>query len=301
MSYSLKFFNSISIHNNEIYSISIFPSGNIISVSSDKSIKIYNTNYIDIQKINNAHDDDITYVSVKDENNFITCSKDKNIKIWIKNNNNKYILSQTISNAHNDIIIKVIYFIDEKIISCSWDETMKIWEKDNNNIFQSIINFKHFDWVISILLLEEKNILISTGRNGTKFFNCLNNENIFNINEACCNTNNGLQKIDNDRIIVGGGFDGIIKIISISGKQIQKEIDNAFECDGICVIEDKKIFIIGGWSYDIKIYNSNNYICLQIIKKAHSHYINGIIELKNKNIVSYGYDKIIKIWKFNLE
>ena len=299
MSYSLKFFNSISIHNNEIYSISKFPSGNIISVSSDRSIKIYNINFINIQNINNAHDDGITYVSVKDENNFITCSKDKNIKIWIKNNNNKFILSQIITNAHNDIIIKVIYLMNEKIISCSWDETMKIWEKDNNNIYQSIIIFKHSDYVISILLLEEKNILISTGRDGTKFFNCLNYENIFNINEASCNINNALQKIDNDRIIVGGGFDGIIKIISISEKKIQKEINNVFECDGICVIEDKQLFIIGGWSYDIKIYNSNNYLCIQIIKNAHSHYINGIIELKNKIIVSYGYDKMIKMWKLN--
>ncbi len=72
------------------------------------------------------------------------------------------------------------------------------------------------------IIYRRKNLLISTGRDGTKFFNCLNYENIFNINEASCNINNALQKIDKDRIIVGGGFDGIIKIISISEKKNKK-------------------------------------------------------------------------------
>ena len=38
-----------------IYSISIFPSGKIISISSDKSIKIFNINYNLIHNIINVH------------------------------------------------------------------------------------------------------------------------------------------------------------------------------------------------------------------------------------------------------
>ena len=37
----LKFISSIKAHNDWIKSVKIFPSGNIISVSSDKSIKIF--------------------------------------------------------------------------------------------------------------------------------------------------------------------------------------------------------------------------------------------------------------------
>ena len=78
---NLTYICSIQSHNSFITSVSIFPSGNIISVSSDKSINIYDINLNILQRIENAHDDSIIYVEIKDESNFITCSKDKNIKI----------------------------------------------------------------------------------------------------------------------------------------------------------------------------------------------------------------------------
>ena len=47
---------SIKPHNKAINQVSIFPNGNIISVSSDQSINIYNPNLIIIQRIIDAHD-----------------------------------------------------------------------------------------------------------------------------------------------------------------------------------------------------------------------------------------------------
>ena len=104
----IKMINSINPHNDEINSMSIFPSGNLISVSDDKSIKIYDNNFNIIQSIENAHDESIDYVNIKDENNFVTCSKDKSIKTWIKKNDknkeNKFILNKIIKKLY---IIKI--------------------------------------------------------------------------------------------------------------------------------------------------------------------------------------------------
>ena len=84
---NLKNITSIHCHNASITSVSIFPSGNIISTSDDKSIIIYDIFFNILQNIQNAHHSYIYYVEIKDENNFITCSVDKSIKSWIKNNN----------------------------------------------------------------------------------------------------------------------------------------------------------------------------------------------------------------------
>ena len=73
----------ITEHKEWICSMNIFPSGNLISVSRDKSIKIYNNLEI-IQDIENAHNSDINYIEIIDENNFITCSNDKSIIFWNK-------------------------------------------------------------------------------------------------------------------------------------------------------------------------------------------------------------------------
>ena len=111
-----------------------------------------------------------------------------------------------------------------------------------------------------------------------------------------CGWHGALYRLDEDKIIVGGKKDGIMKIISISKKEIIKEINNTFLCWRICLIENKGIFLIGGKSKDIRIYRKDNYECIQTIKDAHNDEINGFIELKDYSIASYSKDKTIKIW-----
>ena len=131
---NLKNIKSIQPHNKYINSLSCFPSGNIISVSNDESIIIYDINLNILQNIKNAHDDCIIYIEIKDENNFITCSKDKNIKLWIKDNN-EFKINKIIKNAHKDQINKVIYCSNGNLISCSSDKNIKIWKENNNFLF----------------------------------------------------------------------------------------------------------------------------------------------------------------------
>ena len=149
-----KIIKSVKQHKNYINSLSIFPSGYIISVSADKSIIIYDINLNILQQIQNAHDNYIGYVEIKDENNFITCSIDKSIKLWIKKEN-IFIINQTIKNAHEDKVRKVIYYLNENLISCSWDNTIKIWKINNNNNYENIIKLVHYKHINSILYLED--------------------------------------------------------------------------------------------------------------------------------------------------
>ena len=213
-------------------------------------------------------------------------------------NSYSFTLYQHIKDAHKDRITKVIYCLNGNIISCSWDKTIKIWEENKDNNYNCIQILKHSKWISSILLLEDKNILISSGKDGTKFWNLTNYKCIKHIQETYCENNNSLKRLDNDRIIIGGDDKKIINIISINERKIIKNIGNDFICWGICVIEDKGIFLIGGQSKVIKIYNSNNYECIKIFKDVHNNFIFGIKELTNENIISYG-DKMINIWSFS--
>ena len=287
---NLKLQNTIYAHDDTIRFISLFPSGNFISVSNDRSIKIFDINLNNIQTIKEAHNDNINYVDVKNENNFITCSY-QNINFYNKISD-KYILNNNIENAHNDTIYCIKYYSNEKIISCSRDKTIKIWE-ENNNKYQCITIIKFIIWVNSLLILEDKNILISSCPEGTILWNMNNLEIIINIKEAICYNTNILNILDEDKIIVG---DDIIKVISLSEKKIVKEINNEFRCIGIYVIKEKKMFLTGGYNNNIKIYNSDIFELIHIINNAHNDWVYGFIQLKNGFIVSYGRDRTIKVW-----
>ena len=297
---NLQNIESIQPHNNSITSVSSFPSGNIISVSIDYSIIIYDIDLNILQTI--KYYNYIYYVEVKDENNFITCSYDNSIKLWIKKEN-QFIINKTINNAHKYGIIKVIYYSNENLISCSVDDTIKIWIENDNNNYENIKILSHSDHIYSILFLEDKNILISSGNDGTKFWNLNKNEVDYNnincvkyFKEVKCSSNQGLCRLDEDRIIIGGEYS--LKVISISNKIIIKGINCPIICKGIILIENKGIFLIGGKSKHIRIYRNDNYQCIKIFRNAHDESINGFVELKNGTILSYSDDKKIKIWKY---
>ena len=295
----LKNYNYIKIHDICINKISIFPSGNLISVSNDKSIKIYNSEFNLLQDIRNAHDDWINYVDIKDENNFVTCSYDRNIKTWIKKEK-EFKINIIIYNSHKYSISKVIYYGNTKLISCSQDETIKIWEKNKNN-YQSITILTHLNRILSILLLEDKNIIISGGFDGIKFWNLNNFDLIKNFNDTFCGCWNGICRIDDDKIItesINGDNEISLKIISILNKCIIKEINLSFYCFGISLIDKEGVFLVGGASSDFKIYNKYNYENIQTIKNSHIQSISGFIKLKNGKIASYGNNGIINIWSF---
>ena len=293
--FHFKLINSFQLHNDWVKSVSIFPSGKLISVSSDKTIKIFDLSFKIIQTIEKAHDKNIINVNIKDENNFITCSYN-DIKIWIKKNN-KYTLNQYIENAHDKWINKVIYCSNGNIISCSRDKTVKIWEI-NNNKFQLITILEHFNYVMSILLLENRNLLITSGFEGTKFYKIYQNGmNVFfnfHFNNVICSCWNALDIIDEDRIIIGGTDS--FNVISITERKLLKKIKSSFRLNGIKIFENQKIFFIGGWSRNLLIFRSDDYKCLEIVNNAHDNYINGFVNLKNNLICSFSADKTIKIW-----
>ncbi len=281
--------NSTEEHKDMITSISTFPSGNIISVSRDKSIIIYDIHLNILQNIQKAHDNIINYVEVKDENNFVTCSNDKSIKLWIKKEH-EYINNQIINEAHDSTITKVIYYSNRNLISSSYKK-IKIW-KENNDNYDNIQSLTHSNWVESILYLEDKGVLISSGKDGTKFWDLKKNETNFKnikcnkyIKEIKCYMKNALCRIDDDRIIIGG--DKSVKVISLFNKNVIKDFFIPFQCWGICLIKYKDIFLIGGDSKDLRVYNNEDYECIQIIQNRHDECINGFVELKDGTIISY--------------
>ena len=285
----IKKIKSKKLHNDWILSMSIFPSGNLILSSQNDCILIFDSNYNLLQHIYYYNYYEIKYVYVIDEETFISCS---GVSFYVfRKMGTEFKIYQEIRGQKQ--INKVINYSSKYLISCSDDKTIKIWEEKNNKKYQTITILSHLDCVKSFLIIEKKNILISSGLDGTKIWN-LNNFELIDFIEVKCDAKYLLSKIDEDRIIIGYKS---LKVISLSKKTIE-DIKLPFVCYAIFIVEEKGLLFVGGQSQGALIYRTDNYECIQVIKKAHKEFINGFIQLKNGSIVSYAFDGTIAIMSF---
>jgi WD40 repeat protein len=183
------------------------------------------------------------------------------------------------------------------LYSCSDDFTIKIWEENKITYkYQSITSIVNNYSIASIYLIYDKNIMITSGENGTIFFNLHNNNYITSIKEAKCDWWNSINRLNEDQIIIGG-YDNFIRIISISQKKIISTIDNIYRCHGIYLIKEKGIFLTEE-NKTIKIYRCDNFKLISNCNYAHEDWIYGFMGLKDGTIASYSRDGVIKIWQF---
>ena len=296
VNYQFKMIKKLNIHNDIIMSMSIFPLGNFISISNDKSIKIWDNQFNLLQII--EEENPISSVDIENDNNYISCSK-YFITIWIKNKN-KFEINEKIENINNSNFIKVKYYLNDYIISSSYDRTIKILKKNSYNKYQYITIIQFYE-LVSFLILEDSKILITSGYDKTTFWNMNTFENLFTVENFKSDYfyyfNNSICKLDKNRIIIVKGNDCILKVISISKRKIIKQIDNQFGCYGVYSIKNKSIFLTYGDSDIIKIYQSDNYDFIYNIGYESEYTIKGLIQFNNNFILSYLDNGEIQIWK----
>ena len=281
--HKIKNYDLKKIDNNLILSISIFPSNNLVCGFGNGDLKFFNNEFEENKNlmIKKAHKNNILFIEIKDENYFFTCSNDLAIKSWTKKNN-IFENDLKIKEAHQDTINKIIYF-DKLIISCSLDFKIKIWEKQNQN-YQLFSVLSHQNEIFSILIIDNK--LVSSGINETKIWDLKNFNELKAFEGINCYGRNGLNKIGDKTLIIGGN---LIILISIHNYNIIKKIKNNFVCWSIYYC-DGNLFI-GGNSNVIKIYNLyENSEPNKIITESKE--ILGILRLNNERVVSYSTDKV---------
>ena len=293
-----KIIKKIKSHSYSIKNISIFPSGNLVSVSSDQSIIVYNNQFDIIQKIEHAHDSIIWDVQTKDEDNFSSCSNDDSIKFWKKDKKeNKYILKEKIDNAHN-IVSKILYTQKGNLISSSIDGTIKIWQEVNDK-HQCITKLYHQGNVRSLLLCEYKNILISSGYKKTRFWDLKNYECLQIIDDAWADYGNTMKRINDDIIILAKSLCLNLSFISLNEKKIiKREVTVEFGVRCIGVDKENGYIFFGQEGGRIIVYNINNYNFICSLRTDNNTDINGIDQLNDGRIISWNSDGQIYIWNY---
>ena len=262
-------------------SISVLPNHSMILTHQNNIKYIDNETKTQKFEIKNAHQKLILTVTIIDNENFITCSTDHTIKVWKIENNSFVEIDKLI--GHNDYVSQVLYLKDKSIISSSNDKTIRIW-KNIQNKYQSITSFITANPVKALLNFND-NIFISGDNSGNlniydNIFYCKQ----FTIPECVILWSESMKKIDDNKIIIGGGFDKKVKIIDITQKKIENEVTEEILVIAICII-DNYVVLGGAKPYNISIRTINSLTLVQRIDIGLVKEIHFLIKLENNDIL----------------
>ena len=313
--------NNIDKKKFPIQSLSIFPSGNMISADWI-SIHIYDNTYNIIQKINvhqvaknnsRSIQKKIRKIAIKDDNNFLIYSNDNILKIYTKYENTLFFCKQIIPGAYD-----AIFDFKGRLVIWDINNIIKIYEEDAKGIYMSIkaldrsriynmeksIN-KDGDYHLNVL--DDKKILVSRDKTSMLFYNVSENYKIIcGLKE---NSMYELESLNDNKIMVY--YNNTLKIYGLNVLKVYEiiqTIEVGFEVYSIKYCKEIGVILVGGIDKILDksvlcVLKSDNYEILKVIYDLHGHSIKGIYILDNDwvtTVATYGDDQIqgypIKIW-----
>ena len=286
----------------------------VVSISECSNIIIFDLTFYKIKLFINQFKDNYTLLDVQELKNnklIITCWDRTITIIQLLEKNTKYEIFQCLNdhqlNALAIIILKS--FEDEKYLaSSSTDTSVIIWKKNKDDKYECFTKLKDtHSQIESITESKKHKELISGCVKGRiicfydlKTFKLICKLEGISINRCI----RALQMINDDFLIGAGNY--AIYLFNITTHQHIKSFENNFELENNCVylMKNGNILISNYLKYNkcanISQYffdeENQNLVKISSHQLMHKKYITSILELENNDIITCGYDGLIKIW-----
>lgn len=151
--------NTLTVHSDAVFSIAIAPDGqNLISVSEDKTIKIWNPQTRKLLRTLTKHDKVIESVAINpDGETFVSGGKDK-IILW------QLATGKMLRELPQSGFVRSVTFSPDghTLISSHEDNTIRLWNLDNGKLLRTLSG--HSGWVLSGAIAPDGQTLISGSR-----------------------------------------------------------------------------------------------------------------------------------------
>ncbi|HRI26798.1 MAG TPA: caspase family protein [Chitinophagales bacterium] len=225
----------IPAHTKLMRSITQLPSGNYVTASEDKSLKIWTSKAELFRTISNAHNRTVTFAAGSPTGNYIiSASEDKTAKIWDISGN----LLTTLK-GHTDVVNAAAFSADEKfVVTASNDNTIRVWNEKG----EYIRTFPKFDaYVRSVQYSpDNRHILLATANEAVLLTHV--GKLVVVLSGHSGRVNNAIFSPDGKQILTISD-DKTIKLWDLEGKQLQTFLGHkravtaaAFSPDGAYIV-----------------------------------------------------------------
>lgn len=151
---SLKLSLSLYGHKLPVTSMDIsFDGAVIVTVSSDKNIKVWSLQFGDCRKSIFAHQEAITYVAFLGRSTeFVTASKDRTVRYW---DASKFVALQKITGHHGEIWAAAVSRQGDLLVTGSGDRSIRLWRKTDELLFPEEEKDREMDELLDNSLIAE--------------------------------------------------------------------------------------------------------------------------------------------------
>lgn len=276
-------------HTEKINALAVLSTNNIVSASSDTTVKIWDSNIGENLKTLEGHTSSVWALCVLSNDNIVSGSGDGTVIVW--NSQTGDLIKILVK--HTCFVYSLARLSNDNIVCGFEDNTIQVW---NSKTSKLVRNLEGHTWSVNALAVLENDFIVSGAGypdNSIRIWNSANGQLVHTLVGHTKGVY-ALAVLSNSNI-VSGGSNGEVKIWDSRIGSLMKSLEvNTKHVNALVVAGEDKI-VNGTWDHTIQIWKSGE---LSKTLEGHTDHVLALAVLhnNNRNIVSASWDKTIRIW-----
>lgn len=284
------FYFSFEGHTNTVnYSEFSYDDNKVVSVSDDRTIRIWNNNGTPLHVLKGHNERVLTARFNKTSQYILSASYDKTAKLWDTSG-----VCLTTYTAHTQKVNNAFFSPDEKcILTCSDDSTAILWSIEGKQLIKII----HKNAISNAFFTPDGiNIITASLDNTVKIWDLSGNL-ISTINASAYEKQIAVLSVDGKSLLCNGVNNSLI-LYDLKGNKINELNNLDSYSTAACFVDDKSTVITGFKNGLIVIWNLNNNNIIKINKLPSK--IKNVVYNKNiKNFIASTDATIVNMYDLN--
>ncbi|PCD20333.1 hypothetical protein AU210_016200 [Fusarium oxysporum f. sp. radicis-cucumerinum] len=265
----------------------------VASGSADKTIRIWNVETGECERVLKGHNKDVSSVVFSyDSKKVASGSNDKTIRIW----NAETGECERVLEGHSDWVDSVVFSHDsKKVASASGDKTIRIWNTETGKCEQELKG--HSDKVNSVVFSRDSKKVASASWDKTiRIWDTQTGECERVLEGHSSSVSSVIFSYDSKKV-ASGSHDETIRIWDSETGECEQELKgHSSSVSSVIFSHDSKKVASASWDKTIRIWNTEIGKCERDLKGHSNLVISVVFSHDSKKVASASWDKTIRIW-----
>ncbi|KAK7582828.1 hypothetical protein V3481_012126 [Fusarium oxysporum f. sp. vasinfectum] len=266
----------------------------VASASDDKTIRIWNTETGDCERVLKGHSNRVrSVVFSHDSKKVASASSDKTIRIW----NAETGECEQALEGHSDEATSVVFSHDsKKVASASFDKSIRIWNAETGEC-KRVLEGHSDELTLVVFSHDSKKVASASNDKSIRIWNAETDE-YKQVLEGHSNWVNSVVFSRDSKKVASASWDKTLRIWKAETGECERVLDGHSDwVNSVVFSHDSKKLASASSDKTVRIWKAETGECERVLE-GHSDWVNSVVfSHDSKKVVSASSDKSIRIWK----